>query len=1320
MGYRAEERRKWPRTIAGGPTGRRARPTRGGGIQGGGARPAQARRNVAGAHNAGCCRSRGQLGSTQEPSLQWRYSVAIQPSRSPMKNVQSTGTSAPTPLAQGGQQPPGIKPSHDEVVTRWIVKSPEMRTEAFDALLDLAHERLPQHDDLQEAFCMLLRAQQFDTCLEIFEAHRTLRQAAAGAPVKTALRLMLAPDWNPDLVKLEALFKQLRVDSLTVDAGAFTFPAAGCQCIATLLKGGLSELSVGGRLAQPEVVADALINSPLQSMVFLGSSLPLSADPAPIDETTWATVSSLVTGLRRSTVVSLAIHDERLLDMRAGWRSLLSDRPDLQTLAVRLKMPDFNRYAWETVCNFMLLVRESNAFTAITLTAGPDVFIVDASDVHVAIFVPLKGHPRLLSLELRTMPQLPCAQENMKSLLCSTAFAASCPSLENFVWEAEASDLSVESLRTFKEAAGELHATGDYVRFRANAEKMLPRMKKMVLIGHPLANGPLDVLAQVQAGMNSGMALDLRKSLINVESAFALDAAWKKDPTRGKLMLPASFDRYYLMREGDIWGISENAAHTGFVLSHSGFLNQAACNRAIAAFDAMKPTLLGVMRDIRQQLVQSTSPLLESNVQAFMQAALRSALPNIQGVGDDAFSLAAQTIVELLVKQERVPTALHLGALNGGIFKGYQSNLDRLNVATNEGLDLRSNTKRLVDMERDQHAALMDAVEMCDMETVDQLLSEGAVDIGGRARQSAKQQVKEGWILPTSMGVFEKYVPKLATDSNHASNTPVTTINTTTTTTTTGTTTTRGTTTAAAQVVAVDDALARSEATWAAWKSKIPQGATDRVVANLKSLAQGVVPNPAEMRQVFVCLLEKGAFDVFVDAFNTYCGMRRAVAEMSKAPPFRSSLAIELPRSWAPDLGKLNAALQRIQVDTLRLKAPPAQAANYPNVSRAACHLVAGLLKGGTTVLHIGGVLADPELVARAMRQSKLRSLTLLGVPDWTMKGRLEMETYETLAIGVTGCATLNELSIRDEQLFALHIELARYLKAAPELNALEVSLGGSMERSQITSFMKLANRLPSLSRVEVHFDVEGTRQTPSTAVGVNRVQGAIFSPLFGNTSLTTLDMGWMPMSVDSPIIMTAVPKAFVFAASCPSLKHVSWTVIPSAKLTVQRLQAFANAGADMDMITASTQIAKAYSKPDASLTTVSLTGFVLPPGPMLAWSAALAGNRSLRELDLRRCLLDAQSAATLFSSLQKNPLFETLKVSTNYSDYYFRFEGRIWSIAQKSDGSGLELLREGQPDGALDQRAAVAFTAVENGLHHLIEMSLGHAIRSVVEAEHS
>lgn len=1252
-----------------------------------------------------------------------------------MHNVSGAGVNVPNPLAHGDAQPRVVKPSPEEVFQGWAAKFPNIPIDVFAALSELAHGRLADDDCIQEAFCRLLNEGEFESCFEIFEAHRTVREAAAGAPVTTALRLTLRVDWNPDLDKLEALFKQLRVDSLTVDAGASTFPAAGCHCIATLLKGGLSELRVGGRLAKPEVVAEAFRHSQLQSMVFLGSSASTDSTLAPIDVETLTTASVLVEGLvgRNLTLVSLAIHDERLLEMRYYWERLLSYRPSLQTLTISLKMPNFKKDAWNIVNPFMRLVRDSNAFSAIALTARPDISGLDARQVHSAILTPLKGHPRLSSLELLHMPTLTSTQQDLKTLRFATSFAASCECLAHFVWISDASHLSLNTLRAFVSEGGNLDMSAEIEHILADSKRLLPRMEKMALIGHPMATGPVNALTEARGVFDSRMDLDLRGCLIDMELAIKLAAAWKKGPSTGKLVLPANFDRYYLLIEGHIWGISENAARDGFVLDHEGGLDQATCNRAVAVFDALKPALLELMRGIRQQLVQSTSPLLESNVQAFMQAALRSALPNIQGVSNDAFSLPAKTIVEQLVKEERMPTLVRLAAVDADMHKNHQATLDELNVGYGR-FDLRSDTAQLVHMEKDRHAELMAAVESCDMGAVDKLLGEGAIDIGGRAFQRAQQLVQEGRLLDFSLGVFQKHVPTLATDSkttsnsSNTSNTSVTTINTTTTTTTTSTTGTLSASTTAAQVVAVDDAFDRTEATWKAWDSKIPHDAPDHVVVNLHSLAQGALPDPFKMQRALTYLLKTSAFDLFVDAFEAYNSMRRAAAQAMHEPPFRSSLVLSLLHDWAPDIAQMNLALQRIQVDTLTLTPadplPTLKPAPFnPHLSAAACHLVATLLKGGTTDLRLGGVLDYPRLVAEAMPHSKLRSLALYGVPRWTHYLAAQIESYETLASGVVGCTTLEEVTIDDEKLFALCLSL---LYASPKLNSLAVNLGNSMKRSEITRFMEVAGGLPALSRVRVHFGVTVPRRDKVKRVlehvlepvDASRVQTAIFNPLARNATLTTLDMGRMTMTAGSPINMSAAPKAFVFAASCPSLKHFSWTAIPTEPLTVKRLQALKDAGGDLDMVEASAHIAKAYAKPDSVLTTLSLTGFVLPAGPMQAWSAALAGNRSLRRLDLRGCLMDATSAATLFLTLQKNPLFETIRVSTNYSDYYFRFEGMIWSITRKSDGSGFELFREGEPDEALDRRVAVAFKAVEDGLRKLIEMSLGDATLDVAEAE--
>ncbi|MDO9434377.1 hypothetical protein [Hydrogenophaga sp.] len=1270
-----------------------------------------------------------------------------------MNNIGRPNTALPTPLSQVGQQPPKVTRTPDAVWGAWVSHFALIPSDVNESLRKLAHGQVVNDGCIQTAFDLLMKENAFDAFLEIFEAHRTTREAAAGAPVKMALCLTWAQNWSGDIDKLEAMFKRLRVDSLTVDAGASPLPTAGCRCMALLLKGGVSELSVAGSLTEAWLVAQAFTGSALRSIAFWGPSLSTDVITAPLDANTGTTTGMLLDGLLNcSKLESLAIHDEHLLELRYFYKKLLPHRQALHTLKISLRRPVFTQQNQNIVRKFMQLVQELRAFSSIALTGRPDMEGLGADDVDSAILVPLSKHTRLASFELRHMPRLTGVLDDVRSPRLAVAFMRSCGNLAYFVWEAAASPRALESLRDFVSTDGNLHMPQSSAKITKDAEELLPRMKKIALIGHLLTIGHVDALTLARGEVDSEMDLDLRESLMDAEKAIALAAAWKKGKSPGKLLLPAKFENYYLLVDNNVWGIMENPTRTAFVLVQGGGLGPAASNRAIAQFEALKPKLEQLMREIHQQVIQSNAPLLQSNVQAFMDAALRSASPNVQGAVNEAFWLPAATILEQLVKEERTPTLVRLAEVTADAHKRQQTRADERD-ADLAHVHLRSDTQRMVQMERATDKHLMEAVESLSVPTITGLLKKGTVDTGGRAFQRARQLVKEEMLPPSVLDLFMAQVPTLAPPPSDTTTAPVTTINTTTTTTTTQTTGTLGTSTTSTPAVNVlntpvrpmdmwrhnvrfakpaeillstetpstsnsstqaakrPKTPAQSVNMWKKWKPELRSRTPREFVEALQLLAKGTLSDASVMQGVFAYLIETRTFGVFVEAFKAYGDMERLAAEALHAPPFKSSLVLELPHNWAPDVAEMNRALQRVQVDTLILKPDPSN----PDLPWAACQLVATLLKGGTTVLQLGGVLEYPQCVVQAMAHSQLRSLTLHGVPNWPHYLPAHIESQETLVSGLVGCTALEEVVIRDEKLFAVSILLPG---RTPKLNALGVSLGSSMTRSEISAFMVVAGRLPTLSRVKVHFDVRSKPNGPIEPVDVTRVQAAILYPFTKNPYLTSLDMGSMPMVAGSPINMTAAPKAFAFAASCPSLKQFSWTAIPSEKLTVQHLRAFVSAGADLDMITASTQIAKAYAKPHASLTTLSFTHFVLPPGPMQAWSAALAANRSLRHLDLSGCLMDAQSAATLLSSLQQNPLFETLKVSTNHSDYYFRFEGVIWSIAQKSDGSGLELVQDGQPDGAFYQRAAVAFKAVEDGLRKLIEMSLGQATEGVVKGE--
>ena len=72
------------------------------------------------------------------------------------------------------------------------------------------------------------------------------------------------------------------------------------------------------------------------------------------------------------------------------------------------------------------------------------------------------------------MPKLACTQGNVRSQPIAFAFAASCPALEYFAWEADASDLSVVSLRDFMRGGGNLYLPRESAQVADDAEPGCP------------------------------------------------------------------------------------------------------------------------------------------------------------------------------------------------------------------------------------------------------------------------------------------------------------------------------------------------------------------------------------------------------------------------------------------------------------------------------------------------------------------------------------------------------------------------------------------------------------------------------------------------------------------------------------------------------------------------------------------------------------------------------------------------------------------------------------------------------------------------------
>ncbi|MDO9435056.1 hypothetical protein [Hydrogenophaga sp.] len=400
--------------------------------------------------------------------------------------------SSNVPNAMAGNKPPPLQTSNSSVQT--TAPTPDQRLSAWNALLgsvalkdgDAARKLLAQvangfapPDDAplaQAVFNDLIQHEAHAVFVEVFNAYNGVRAAQVRAPgepaFKSSLTLQLPADWQPsDPAALQAMLQKLQVTRLEVihpkvDTSPYgalsdptakahisslmTFqgdldvnmeavaqvevihdlasrqhdlavPKAVCESIVTLLQAGITELVVRGRLAMPEEVAHALSWSQLRS-IDLGHENPYA------DAVSTATLDSygvLMQALAKcASLEQLVLERSNLLSLHAKIEGLALGCPKLKS--VQVNDGDTSNGVGSNIAAFAKIAAQCKTLEVITLKG------VSTHALPADVFEPLRGHPKLATLEIRCPRGFVVRRaEDWGVLPALVRFSKSCPSLRH-------------------------------------------------------------------------------------------------------------------------------------------------------------------------------------------------------------------------------------------------------------------------------------------------------------------------------------------------------------------------------------------------------------------------------------------------------------------------------------------------------------------------------------------------------------------------------------------------------------------------------------------------------------------------------------------------------------------------------------------------------------------------------------------------------------------------------------------------------------------------------------------------------------------------
>lgn len=410
---------------------------------------------------------------------------------------------------------------------------------------------------------------------------------------------------------------------------------------------------------------------------------------------------------------------------------------------------------------------------------------------------------------------------------------------------------------------------------------------------------------------------------------------------------------------------------------------------------------------------------------------------------------------------------------------------------------------------------------------------------------------------------------------------------------------------------------------------------------------------------VFNELIRCEAYAAFVDVFAAYNQIQKSTAE-ADGTPFKSLLVLELPADWKPTAPiAMSRAFEQVRAQRVVVNPPPETEDDYFMVPEAVHDCLIALLEAGTTELVINGTIFEPDGLAEAFEESRLRSVEFGWVSSETPDEQ-DVASYAMLADGLAACKTLTHIGVNHAALLELHTSMGKFPFNGPPLETVGIALDSEHpiasaqhdDSIEIRAFMQAVGQVPSVTTVTANAMVSGG----------DNLKAAFIEPLIGHKALTRLEItGGLSLPVSQDTLET-LPMVASMSVSCDSLTHFKWAEGTLTKTAGEAMSDFVRlAGGDLDMVMPSSALATALASPNFRLQSLTLNGLPFAPGILNALFAALKDNKTLKVLDLSSCYIDLASTAILMDALKTNTTLETILLPDQFDDYYLRTsDGRV------------------------------------------------------------
>lgn len=426
---------------------------------------------------------------------------------------------------------------------------------------------------------------------------------------------------------------------------------------------------------------------------------------------------------------------------------------------------------------------------------------------------------------------------------------------------------------------------------------------------------------------------------------------------------------------------------------------------------------------------------------------------------------------------------------------------------------------------------------------------------------------------------------------------------------------------------------------------------------------------------------------VFSELFNRYTEFRTEEAAQT-GETYQSCLDIfDWEFEDASD-AEINAAFGAIKVDRLRVhSSDPKDASNPERRLRCEGLCVAALLRGGVTQVVFQNFNQDADVIAQAFVDSRLESFEVDKDFQSYMASESEMVNFEKLLRGLSTCSTLTSLT------FAHELDVANAILEnfgpgkSPKLTSLkltvcpmEIRQESDDDEGMVNDAQEVRNALQATQAASVR--VVGTPQLMKTIAGLSSLEvlkirlygdnihmdsANCLEPLKHHRSLREfrLDDASQRSRTAHPKLL---PHAISFAASCPQLTHLEWS-LPGIGNALAAATDFLLEGGFLDDGSDIAAMVVDLASMALRLQILKLKNVVLSPAVLQGFIQGLALNRSLLKLDIRDCALELGALLDILEALSTNLTIEDILLPQYASSYYMRAaDRRLWGLEEPGD----------------------------------------------------